>query len=156
MCKSATTPIRDLTIEAPEDQITHNDNIYGLIAVDGSSEKIYGGQANALGYHWTDMTKVLLAIVIIGVALWFVRKRCMKMKTDEAKNHETQKIEEVSRRASEMAEKKLYYQTVVQMSRLEQMLNQQIVPMLQNQMIPLRNQPRNNGRRKMSYNQPIA
>ena len=76
-----------------------------MIAVDESSEKIDGGQANALGYHWMDMTKALLAIVIIGVALWFVRKRYMK-KTDEAKNHETQKIE-VSRRASEMSEKKL-------------------------------------------------
>ena len=102
------------------------------------------------------MTKVVLAAVNLGALVWFIRRRYRKKKAEQAKNNEMTKIEEVSRRATEIAEKKLHEQTTVQMTKLEQMFNHQIVLMLQNQMTPTRNQPRNNGQREICYDMPVA
>ena len=145
ICKSEATSPRDITMEALANKIVHNDNVYGLISVDAGIDELNGGRANTLGFHWLDMTEVVLAAVIIGALVWFVRRCYKKKKAEQARNNETTKIEEISRRATENAKRKLHEQTVVKITKLEQMFNNQVVPMLQNQMTPTRNKQRSSG-----------
>ena len=43
MCKTAATPTREVTVQAPDNEIVHSNNVYGLISVDAGSNELDGG-----------------------------------------------------------------------------------------------------------------
>ena len=61
---------------------------------------------NAIGSKWSDATYIFLGLIILAVFVWFIRRKCMQKRTDDASKQETVIVEDIGRKAAKIAEEK--------------------------------------------------
>ena len=114
------------SVIASNTSLQHKVNLYGLIKVDMPREDV-----NC--FKWSDAPYKFLGLIILAVIVWFIRRKCMQKRKDDAVKQEKVIVEDMGRKAAKIAEEKFLKQTAIQMSCLEQMFNTQVLPLMQQQ-----------------------